>query len=91
MDEGIWATWYDVDKDDEQSLHNWMHSSYFPHLRQLPGVAWVAHYAERGGGSGMRKVAEIVERSGVLGDRKLWRPRHDWKELPVGEGSGVKA
>jgi methylenetetrahydrofolate reductase (NADPH) len=27
------------------------------------------------------RVAEIVERSGVLGDREPWRPRHDWEEL----------
>jgi len=26
-------------------------------------------------------VAEIVERSGVLGDREPWQPRQEWKEL----------
>ena len=27
------------------------------------------------------RVAEIVERSGILGDREPWRPKHDWQEL----------
>jgi methylenetetrahydrofolate reductase (NADPH) len=27
------------------------------------------------------RVGEIVERSGVLGDREPWRPRHVWEEL----------
>jgi methylenetetrahydrofolate reductase (NADPH) len=56
-------------------------------LREVEGVHGVHIMAFRQ----EHRVAEIVERSGVLGDRKLWRPRHDWKELPVGEGSGVKA
>jgi hypothetical protein len=63
MDTGIWATWYDVDDGEENALHDWMHRTWLPHLKQLPGIAWVAHYAERGGGGGMRKVAGMVERA----------------------------
>jgi hypothetical protein len=65
MDTGIWASWYDVDQGEEATLHEWMHRVWLPHLKQIPGVAWVAHYAERGGGGGMRKVAEMVERAPV--------------------------
>jgi methylenetetrahydrofolate reductase (NADPH) len=31
------------------------------------------------------RVGEIVERSGVLGDREPWRPRHGWDELAPSE------
>ena len=27
----------------------------------------------------------VVERSGVLGDREPWRPRHEWDELAPSE------
>lgn len=27
------------------------------------------------------RVAEIIERSGVLGDRKPWQPKRDWEEI----------
>jgi hypothetical protein len=63
MDTGIWATWYDVDEDEKGALQDWMHDIYLPHLKQLPGIAWVAHYEERGGGGGMRRVAQMVERA----------------------------
>jgi hypothetical protein len=62
MDTGIWATWYDVDPGQRQELHDWMHSTYFPFLKQLPGIAWVAHYEEMGGGEGMKTVGSRVER-----------------------------
>ena len=62
MDTGIWATWYDVDDNALDDLHNWLHGTYLPFLKQLPGIAWVAHYRERGGGAGMKKVGEMVER-----------------------------
>jgi hypothetical protein len=37
------------------------------------------------------RVAEIVERSGALGNRKPWRPQRGWKELTAGERSDVEA
>ena len=46
-------------------------------LREVEGVHGVHIMAFRQ----EDRVAEIVERSGVLGDREPWRPRHDWEEL----------
>jgi len=62
MDTGIWATWYDVNDGDREALHDWMHSTYLPFLKQLPGIAWVAHYEEKGGGPGMKKLGAQVPR-----------------------------
>lgn len=56
MDLGLWATWYDVHDADESSFLEWNHGEYFPFLVQQPGVSWVAHYANRGGGSTMREL-----------------------------------
>jgi hypothetical protein len=63
MDTGIWATWYDLDDDARKPFHDWMHGTYLPFLKQLPGVAWVANYEEKGGGAGMKQVAQKVERA----------------------------
>ena len=63
MDSGIWATWYDLDDGDRKSFHDWAKANYLPFLKQLPGVAWVALYEEKGGGAGMKKVASQVERA----------------------------
>ena len=46
-------------------------------LREVDGVNGVHIMAFRQ----EHRVGEIVERSGVLGDREPWRPRHDWEEL----------
>ena len=56
-------------------------------LQEIEGVHGVHIMAFRQ----EHRVAEIVERSGVLGNRKPWRPQHDWKELTAGERSDVKA
>lgn len=46
-------------------------------LREVEGVHGIHIMAFRQ----EHRVGEIVERSGVLGDREPWRPRHDWEEL----------
>ena len=46
-------------------------------LQQIDGVRGVHIMAFRQ----EHRVAEIVERSGVLGDREPWRPRREWEEL----------
>ena len=46
-------------------------------LREVDGVHGVHIMAFRQ----EHRVAEIVERSGVLGGREPWRPRHEWDEL----------
>ena len=46
-------------------------------LQEIDGVHGVHIMAFRQ----EHRVAEIVERSGVLGDREPWRPRHEWEEL----------
>ena len=46
-------------------------------LQEIDGVHGVHIMAFRQ----EHRVAEIVERSGVLGGRELWRPRREWDEL----------
>ena len=60
MDQGIWATWYDVDEKDQLRYLDWAHKSYMPFLQQRPGFAWVAHYRYEGGGAQMRQVKDTV-------------------------------
>ena len=50
MDRGIWATWYDLEKDggSESEFLDWMHGEYLPAIRTRPGIAWVAHYRGEG-------------------------------------------
>jgi hypothetical protein len=60
MDQGLWATWYDLADDSQSSYLDWAHSTYFPYLRQLPGYAWVAHYQYVGGGPQMKRVKETA-------------------------------
>jgi methylenetetrahydrofolate reductase (NADPH) len=50
-------------------------------IREIEGVHGVHIMAFRQ----EHRVGEIVERSGVLGGRELWRPRHDWEELAPAE------
>lgn len=46
-------------------------------LQEVDGVHGVHIMAYRQ----EHRVAEIVESSGVLRDREVWRPRHEWEEL----------
>lgn len=62
MDRGLWATWYNLDDADRHVFLDWAHESYLPALRQLPGVAWVAHFRNEGGGPRMDAYV-----SGTLG------------------------
>lgn len=64
MDLGIWATWYDLDADDEESMIEWIHAKYLPFLKQQPGISWVAHYVNRGGGETMRELQTNPARRG---------------------------
>ena len=55
-------------------------------LREIEGVHGIHIMAFRQ----EHRVGEIVERSGVLGDREPWRPRHDWDELAPPEDEVVR-
>ena len=72
MDDGIWATWYDLADDTRERFLGWLHGHYLPALQQMPGFAWVAHYRNDGGGEKMR----------ALGANILARPDED-----IGNGS----
>lgn len=64
MDLGIWATWYDLDEGDEAAFLAWAHAEYLPFLQQQPGIAWVAHYANDGGGATMKELQTNPSRRG---------------------------
>jgi hypothetical protein len=64
MDQGIWATWYDLANGDRDKFLSWLHGEYLPELQMRPGFAWVAHYENKVGGPQMREVGGIIERPG---------------------------
>lgn len=62
MDNGIWATWYDIAPEDEQRFNDWLHAIYLPSLQSIPGYAWVAQYFNTRGGQAMVEYEKIVTR-----------------------------
>jgi hypothetical protein len=44
VDEGIWATWFDLSKKVRSSHIRWLHKTYLPEISTRPGIAWAAHY-----------------------------------------------
>jgi hypothetical protein len=60
MDNGIWATWYDLADDARERVLAWTHETYCPWLRAQPGYVWVAHYRYTGGGPQMEQVKQTA-------------------------------
>jgi hypothetical protein len=71
MDQGLWATWYDLPEADSEAYLAWLHEDYLPSLLRRPGYAWAAHYHITGGGAHMQKIHD-----------RLQRP--DTEEVPTG-------
>ncbi|MDO9435826.1 hypothetical protein [Hydrogenophaga sp.] len=69
MDNGLWATWYDLDDQDRDTFLSWMHGSYLPYLQGLPGHAWVAHYRNVGTGPALATYHDIAGHA--PGDQKI--------------------
>lgn len=44
VDEGIWATWFDLNSKVRASHIRWLHQTYLPEICARPGIAWAAHY-----------------------------------------------
>ena len=44
MDNGIWATWYNLDEERKEDHINWLHNNYLPNILTHDGVVWAAHY-----------------------------------------------
>jgi hypothetical protein len=49
-DKALWAAWYDVEEDRRTEYLDWLHCEHLPALKKQPGLLWVAHYADQGGG-----------------------------------------
>jgi hypothetical protein len=60
MNEGIWATWYDIAAPDVARYLEWAHGVYLPFLQRRAGYHWVAHYRYAGGGAQMARVKDSV-------------------------------
>lgn len=60
MDLGLWATWYNLDPATKNTFLDWAHRDYLPYLRTMPGVSWVAHYEDEGGGPHMDQLVSNV-------------------------------
>ncbi len=56
MDDGIWATWYDLPDAGRDAYFNWLHQSHLPSVLARPGIAWAAHYRITGGGERMQAI-----------------------------------
>lgn len=63
MDQGIWATWYDLEAGAEDRFLAWLHGEYLPFLKQIPGHAWVAHYRNVGPGAALANYHEVAGHS----------------------------
>ena len=63
MDRGIWATWYDLPDEGSEEYLDWLHGEYLPALQAKPGINWVAHYGNDGGGADMQKVRDNFPKS----------------------------
>ena len=69
MDNGIWATWYDLGEGDNSDYFDWLHGEHLPALRAQPGYLWTAHYKAGGKeGSGM---GEVRKRLGRMDDSSV--------------------
>lgn len=44
MDNGIWATWYNLDENQKDEHIKWLHNDYLPRILTHDGIAWAAHY-----------------------------------------------
>lgn len=62
MDDGIWATWYDLGDAGKVDYLDWLHGEHLPGLMARPGIAWAAHYEITGGGSDMAKIHDRLNR-----------------------------
>ena len=62
MDQGIWATWYDLPDTGRDAYFDWLHGSYLPGLLQRQGYAWAAHYEITGGGAHMDEIGDRLAR-----------------------------
>ena len=60
MNRGIWATWYDLADGGDREFIDWLHGEYLPGLTGRRDTGWAAHYAVKGGGTGMRELQKKV-------------------------------
>ena len=56
MDNGLWATWYDLDHTNQDAYCEWLHTQHLPEIISKPGIAWAAHYKITGGGERMQAI-----------------------------------
>jgi hypothetical protein len=99
MDNGIWATWYDLADATRERFLAWQHETYCPYLRAQPGYVWVAHYRYTGGGPQMEQVKQSAVGHtqdtigtgnqylllvGGLSPHTFFKPSIKDAELPVG-------
>ena len=43
MDQGLYASWYDIAPDAEETYLTWLHGTYLPGMMRRPGYLWAAH------------------------------------------------
>jgi hypothetical protein len=63
MDDGIWATWYDLPEAGRAGYFDWLHDTHLPMICAKPGIAWAAHYKITGGGEAMDAIHQRLARA----------------------------
>lgn len=103
MDDGIWATWYDLPETGNDDYFAWLHDDYLPQLLHRPGYAWAAHYRVTGGGSRMQQIHDRLKRPqtddvpagtqyltliGAASPQVFFKPAAIWKQQDEGGEAG---
>lgn len=65
MDDGVWATWYDLADAGRDEFLGWLHGDHLPKIMKRPGIAWAANYEITGGGTKMQAIHDRLARVDV--------------------------
>lgn len=71
MDRSIWATWYDLPKEEEAEYIDWLHGAHVKEALGRPGYLWAAHY-------------ELIDRESPASKRKSHLAYADDASVPAG-------
>lgn len=63
MDNALWATFYDLPKENRDSYLSWFHGVFIPRMLSRPGYLWAAHYEKAYAGERFQKVLDSLTRS----------------------------
>lgn len=68
MDQSISIEWYDLDPDDVNDHHEWLHHVHIPEVVARPGIVWAAHYEVERTHEMMKRLTGYVGRPAASED-----------------------